>query len=524
MDKILKKVIFKGNQAYFLLNKSKTNPKREILELSKKYKLNIKQDDIDKAIKTKEKEFFLSDDISIFNEDESFEIVIASNKMSAEIKFSPAMYDGAMLTKDKIMTEILNSKIKYGVEQEGIDEFLAFKDFTKRYICARGKEPTKNTDGTLKYNVDINVKKSIPKVLEDGYLDYKSLELFQSIKQGSTLVTKIEPIKGEDGTDVTGGNIICKEPKPAPPFPMGKNTEISEDGSELIASIDGCIFYQSKKISVMPTLEIGGDVDNSTGNINFIGTVDIKGNVLTGFSVVAEGDINIKGCVEGAHIKAGGDIVIGKGVQGGGRAVLISGGDIKANFVESATLDADKNITTTSLMHCNTNCGLTLRVIGKKGIIVGGKTVVGGDIYAADIGSIMSNNTEINVGITPKVLREYERLVQEIEICYSDYKKQEKIVEKLSNMDIEMLSDEKKVMFVTAIKKKLEIKKNIANYKKRMTVIMEMFIKRIAKIEISNILHSQTKIIINNAIIFVKEEVKNCVVKNIDGKIKIIKA
>lgn len=523
MRNIFKRVVFKDDKAYFLLNKGDKNPKKDIVELIRRYNLRITQEEINEAIKSKKKQLLLSEDISIFDEDEKVEIIISKDKLMAELKFTKPMYKGALLSKEKITELVSSFGISYGIKEDELDEFLTYRYYDKNYIIAIGKKPEDNIDGRLEFLVDISAKKRVPKVLEDGYLDYKSLDLFQSIKEGDTLVKKIASIKGEDGIDVTGAQIANKEPEEAPPFPEGENTETTKDGMQLISSIDGYLFYGNKKVNVVPILRIPGDVDNTTGNIDFIGTVEIVGNVLTGFSVVAKGDINVKGCVEGAYIKAGGDIIIEKGVQGGGKAVLIAGKDIRTTFMENATIDADNSITADSLMHCNTNCGNTLKIVGRKGLIVGNKTIVGGDIYATDIGSTMSNNTEIHVGITPKALREYERLVQEIEICYSDYNNQEKIVEKLSSMDIKDLSDEKKLLLVNSIKRKIELKKNITAYKKKILDVMRMFTKRIAKIEVSNILHSQTKIIVNNAIIFIKEEVSNCVVKNDNGVIKIIR-
>jgi len=43
----------------------------------------------------------------------------------------------------------------------------------------------------------------------------------------------------------------------------------------------------------MPVYEVDGDVDYGVGNINFIGSVVIKGSIRDGFSVVAGSDIRL---------------------------------------------------------------------------------------------------------------------------------------------------------------------------------------------------------------------------------------
>ena len=64
--------------------------------------------------------------------------------------------------------------------------------------------------------------------------------------------------------------------------------------------------------------EVQADVDPTTGNIYFVGNVIIRGNVLSGFSVEAGGNVEVWGVVEGAVIKAGGDIISKKRHAGDG--------------------------------------------------------------------------------------------------------------------------------------------------------------------------------------------------------------
>jgi len=76
-------------------------------------------------------------------------------------------------------------------------------------------------------------------------------------------------------------------------LPKGKNVEISEDGQSLIAGIDGQVNYIDGKVSVFANYEVPADVDNSTGNISFVGNVIIRGNVLSGFTVEAGGSVEV---------------------------------------------------------------------------------------------------------------------------------------------------------------------------------------------------------------------------------------
>ncbi len=61
---------------------------------------------------------------------------------------------------------------------------------------------------------------------------------------------------------------------------------------------------------------IQGDVGVETGNINFTGKVIVSGNVMSGYEIISNEDIEINGIVECATLKSKGDITIRQGVQG----------------------------------------------------------------------------------------------------------------------------------------------------------------------------------------------------------------
>src|SRR5699024_4874306 len=81
------------------------------------------------------------------------------------------------------------------------------------------------------------------------------------------------------------------------------------------------------------------NVDNKVGNIDFNGTVIVKENVLNGFQIRAEGDVEVRGVVEGAYIENNGDIVVKQGIQGYNRLTIKTKGNVVTKFVENAILD-----------------------------------------------------------------------------------------------------------------------------------------------------------------------------------------
>ncbi len=92
----------------------------------------------------------------------------------------------------------------------------------------------------------------------------------------------------------------------------------------------------NNKFWVEDELKIDGDVNYSTGNINYISNVVISGNVLSGFNVKSSKNITIKGFVEdGAIITAEGDIEIHNGIIGE-NTVVKAGKYIIADYVHTS--------------------------------------------------------------------------------------------------------------------------------------------------------------------------------------------
>jgi uncharacterized protein (DUF342 family) len=212
--------------------------------------------------------------------------------------------------------------------------------------------------------------------LDDGRVDYRELNLIESVEKGRILCSLLPPMPGKAGKTVTGQDIPALDGKPAV-LPKGRNVEVSEDGQSLYAVIDGQVCYAEGKVNVFSVYEVRGDVDTTTGNISFLGNVVVKGNVLSGFSIEASGNVEIWGVVEGATIEAGGDIILKRGMQGMGKGYLKSGGDIIAKYIEYSTIEAKNEIKAEAIMHSKIKCGNKLELSGKKGLLVGGVAKVG---------------------------------------------------------------------------------------------------------------------------------------------------
>ena len=97
---------------------------------------------------------------------------------------------------------------------------------------------------------------------------------------------------------------------------FGRNIRISEDKCTIYSKVSGHVTLVDDMVMVSDVYRFPANVDSSTGDIDYKGTVEVTGNVTTGFAVKAEGDIIVNGVVEGATLISGGNIVLKRGMQG----------------------------------------------------------------------------------------------------------------------------------------------------------------------------------------------------------------
>ncbi len=119
---------------------------------------------------------------------------------------------------------------------------------------------------------------------------------------------------------------------------------------------------------------IENDVDFETGNIDFNGSVIIKGGVKAGFVVKAVGDITVKEIVEDALIDSQGNVILKGGFVGYGKGELTTQGDAVIEFAENQKIYAGGDVKVSdSLLHCSVEVDGKIFVMGKRGVVGGGR-------------------------------------------------------------------------------------------------------------------------------------------------------
>lgn len=451
--------------------------------------------------------------------DADVEVSITPDEMRAYVTLVEP--DGGKgVTASKILDVLKQKGIVYGIRNDAIESLEKYPIYNQMICVAEGTPPEDGKDGEVKYNFDVK-KQRRPAILADGRVDYRELNLVQSVKKGEMLCILVAPEAGKKGMTVTGKELKCKDGNPAR-IPKGRNVVLSDDGTMLFANIDGQIDLADGKVNVFSTFEVKADVDNSTGNINFIGNVLVRGNVLSGFRVEAGGNVEVWGVVEGAVINAGGDIILRRGMQGMGKGILNSGGDIVARYIENSTVIAKHDIKSEAIMHSHVTCGNKLQLSGKKGLLVGGTCRVGAEIEAKVIGSALSAFTEVEVGLDPMTREEFKKIREEIAVSTEAIRKAEQVINLLRKVEATgTLTDEKKEMLEKSVRTKLFHDSKLMELNERRREIEDLMRQEsTGRIRCTDFVYPGTKISIGSATMFVKETLRYCLIYKDGADIK----
>lgn len=345
--------------------------------------------------------------------DKGYDILISITSDYYKAYISIEMHRMDCVTTSADILEALKAKnINYGIDMDAVESIVQNPELCKNVLIATGIPHVNGKDGELTFYVDRETHVQ-PKMLSGGRVDFKDLDTFKTAEAGDLLITRTLPVPGQDGMTVTGREIKAKPGKPVN-FKFGKNIRVSEDGLQLFADKSGSILFDGDKISIIEILELRKDVGPETGNIHFMGKVIIHGNVLSGYEIVTESDIEINGIVECARIETKGNLLINGGVQGNDLAVLDVEGTLKANFMNNTHARVSGDINCDAILHCHITCDASIVAEGKRGMVVGGELNARKEIRAKVIGSEMGTLTKIRLGVDGKLMDDFKELAEQI--------------------------------------------------------------------------------------------------------------
>jgi len=337
-------------------------------------------------------------------------IKIADGEMQAFIVVSAPGEGGCDITYENYITTLKYNRVVHGIKEDFLRDFADQPIYTEEIEVAAGSKPADGKSAYIQYEFETDQSKARFREGTDGKIDFKELNIIQNVTENQLLATKVPPQKGTPGETVTGKMLPAKNGMDIS-LPLGENVHASDDGVSILSDISGRVVIVNGKINVEPVLLVEKNVSLETGNIIFLGTVIVKGDVEDGFSVKAAGNIEVRGSIARAELEAEGDIIISQGINGKGGGNIRAGNSLWARFIENANIQTGNMVLATDGI-INSNIDALNRIIcqGKRASIVGGRMRAREEINAKTLGNTNGTDTICEVGFDPASKEELSRL------------------------------------------------------------------------------------------------------------------
>lgn len=387
--------------------------------------------------------------------DAIYVIDITKDELKATCTITPPALGGADVSEDQIKTALKSQGVVAGISDEKISALVDRPAYNVPVVVAEAVLPVDGRDAYIAYNFETDRSKIRAKEAANGQVDFKELNLIQNVVEGQPLAQKMLPERGKAGKTLYGRYLEAKNGKDIN-LPLGKNVTLDSDGRTILAACNGQVLLINDKINVEPIMEIDG-VNIKSGNVTFLGTVIVNGNVEDGYNVKASGNIEVNGAVGASRLESDGDIIVSQGIVGRDECEILCGGSLWAKFVQNSKVQVEENvIVQDSLMNCEVSAQHRIILQGKRAQITGGHLFATETVLAKNIGSAGGGTeTVIEVGIDPRAKHRLEDLRE----------MQEKTVKEIDELElnIQTLENTKKVRRVLPAEKE----ENLKRYKLR---------------------------------------------------------
>ena len=345
------------------------------------------------------------------------ELEVADDAMEAWLTIFKEVGDGSPVVSADIVKSLNACGVKYGIDDAAITKALQShaeeeSDHGRKILVARGKAARDGIDSHIVYTQKEHIAGM---ELSKGRIDFHEHNFLWSFRNGENIGAIIGAKPEEDGVNVRGEAIKAT---PANDMQLTLEGAHIDAHNRIVADTDGTLVINGLHLSLAELYVINGDVDQKTGNIHSLNDIHIKGHVEPGFSIESQKSIIIGKNIEGAKVRAGGNITIKGGIRGL-KSEVYTPGEISAGFVENADVFVNGDITITgSIINSKISSNSAISVGSKQSkhsTIIGGRVTAHNRVEAFVLGSSACRKTIISVGFTQEGKQQQRDLKQAID-------------------------------------------------------------------------------------------------------------
>ncbi len=338
-------------------------------------------------------------------------VALKNQDMEAWMRLEPPE-DGDPYSLMEVQALLEKQGVIYGINQSRLTAMIQKKIYGREVLVASGKPAEEGEDGRFEFIFDMNDNKK-PVIREDGSVDYASMNVITCVNAGDIIAMYHPAIKGKAGSTVKAKIV---QPKPTRDLKPLYPVKVSYNSENMIyrAEIDGRVELTKTQIRISDVQEYTDDIDNVHGDVIFKGDVIIHGSVEPGVTIKATKSITVDKTIEASNIEAGGDVLIRGGILGNGRCKIKCAGNIKADFIEYAEIEAEGDIDANYILDSTVVARGEIHTTGKQGAIVGGNVYGMMGISTKISGNDVGIKTVIAAGVRDSVFQEKIMLERQI--------------------------------------------------------------------------------------------------------------
>lgn len=384
--------------------------------------------------------------------DAQITLKIESDDMCASLGIVAAR-GGKPASASNVLDMLSKAGVVFGIDEQAVASACAQGACALR-VVARGQVAEDGRDTRFEALIPESVDRA-PKLDSNGLIDYRERGEIPVVQTGAELMRRLPATPGTPGQTVKGRILAAVAGRDLAFTDKLDGAQVSaSDPNLLIATVSGQPVLVTAGVIVEPLLRVK-EVNMTTGNVHFDGTVHIAGDVVQGMKVKASGDIVVDGMVDGGLLEAGGNIQVAGGLIA--RAQLHAVGSVTARFAEGAVIFAGTLIAIGDMvLDCELH-SLNQIIIGanapQRSRLVGGICTAAMLLQVPLLGSSKATVTKVVVGANPELDAKYAGLLKRIEELKSTEANLEKLMKQLkATGDPKHLLDRVKASRQNAIK------------------------------------------------------------------------
>jgi uncharacterized protein len=482
---------------------------------------------VSRIVKHADGEFVRIADVSYNpSHDASVSVDITDGNMKAIVIVNEPGPGGADISPDYVRSFLGSNGVVHGIKDDVLEELGISPRYGRPIVVAEGTRAHDGEDAHVVYQFKME-RDEVTLREKDGRVDFKDISKVENVVAGQLLAKKVPAEEGQPGQTVTGTAIPATKGKDCEML-LGKNVKLAEDGLSVMADINGQVLLLGGKINVEPVYSIPGDVNLHTGNILFLGTVIVKGNVEDGFSVKAAGNIEVFGSVGKCLIDAEGDIVVHQGIAAKTEGKIRCGRSLYSKFIEHAHVDAGEYVVVTDgIVHSHVDANKMILCQGKRAQIVGGRLRASEEINSKILGSVAGTETLLEVGYDPRskerivaldeIKKTVEKSLEDVDLNIRTLENQLRVQRKLSPEKAQYLKEESE--------KRAELLRQLEEATREMGSLNAHLasLNTVGKISASERVYPGVKIAVKSASLAVRTEFKFVTFFLQGGEVKVTK-